>query len=137
MSNKVNTDKIRKISNEIDLYENSTPKPDNQLGWPDYIKPILTKYKAMKTIVDRHVATYNEDMRMHGNQDESSNNNNNNNGPYTGPLVRSFPNPLPHKANNNNDFSSEPMIRSFHNPLARPGGSRKHKKRTRRQKRRV
>jgi hypothetical protein len=65
MSNKVYTDKIRELANEIDVYEKSTPKPDNQLGWPDYIEPMLTKYEAIKVIVDGCVESYNEDMKLY------------------------------------------------------------------------
>ena len=66
MSNKTYTDKIRELANEVDLYERTTPKPDNQLGLPDYIEPLLTKYEAIKTIVDGCVERYNEDMKDYG-----------------------------------------------------------------------
>ena len=66
MSNKVYTDNIRKLANEIDLYEKNTPKPDNQLGLPDYIEPLLTKYEAIKAIIDGCVESYNEDMKDYG-----------------------------------------------------------------------
>jgi len=59
-----NANPIRTLIDEIIKYEAETPKPDNQLGYPAYLAPLLERYTKIKEIANEHITSYQEDIDL-------------------------------------------------------------------------